>query len=107
MSELLIVDPSTHVAEHEAVREVAEVWGGPTVLWRPALHEVQSPRTADECAGIVILGSRASVVDSFPWLEELGTFLKPILSGRVSRPVLGVCFGHQYLCYLLGGEVGF
>lgn len=59
---------------------------------------------ATDCAGVVISGSHAMVTDHAPWMQDLQSWLRPVCDAGV--PVLGICFGHQILAHLLGGEVG-
>jgi len=53
--------------------------------------------------GFVVTGSRASVYWDEEWIEDL----RPWVSEAIDReiPALGVCFGHQFLADMLGGEV--
>lgn len=53
--------------------------------------------------GFVITGSRASVYWDEEWIDDL----RPWVSEAVDRdiPALGVCFGHQFLADVLGGDV--
>ena len=106
--ELWVIDPSTHVAEGEGVGEFAALWTGEVRVFRPALEpeDFLGGRGYD-CAGIVVLGSRASVHDSLDWLDDLKAWMSPLVNGEVTRPLLGVCFGHQLLAHLGGGTVGF
>jgi GMP synthase (glutamine-hydrolysing) len=52
--------------------------------------------------GAIMTGSPASVVAPEPWMDEAGAYLLDVAR---SRPVLGVCFGHQLLARALGGVV--
>jgi GMP synthase (glutamine-hydrolysing) len=53
------------------------------------------------------MGSALSVHDSRPWIAQLSAWLRPILSGERLIPLLGICFGHQLIAHLSGGEVLF
>lgn len=64
--------------------------------------EDELPASVDECDGYLITGSPASVIERAPWMTALGDFC---LRAMQTRPVIGICFGHQLLCQALGGEV--
>ena len=60
------------------------------------------PRDIDECDAYLITGSRDSVYDELPWLEELKSFVKVLDAAQ--HPLVGICFGHQLIAHELGGE---
>lgn len=51
---------------------------------------------------LVTTGSPRSVTDPEPWMDRAAEYL---LEAARTRPVLGVCFGHQLLARALGGRV--
>jgi GMP synthase (glutamine-hydrolysing) len=64
-------------------------------------YETALPRVAG-FDGVLMTGSPWSVVQPAPWMDESAAFL---LDAARTRPVLGVCFGHQLLARALGGAV--
>jgi GMP synthase-like glutamine amidotransferase len=53
--------------------------------------------------GIVITGSRRSVGDDLPWIQDLTHLIVQAQAAEV--PVVGICFGHQLIAQALGGRV--
>ena len=64
--------------------------------------EGELPGSLDACDGYLITGSPASVIDREPWMLALADFC---LRAMETKPVIGICFGHQLLCQAMGGEV--
>lgn len=105
---LVVIDPSIAWPEDEGTAILLHGWPGDSLVLQPALRpgDGPAPGTGYDFAGVVIMGSRASVLDDRPWLRELGAWLDPILDGSVPRPVFGICFGHQLIAQRAGGIIG-
>ncbi len=60
------------------------------------------PKNIDECQGYLITGSRFSVYDEVDWIKRLKRFVVEL--HQLKKPLIGVCFGHQLIAQVLGGE---
>ncbi len=107
---LLIIDPAVEVAEEEGIEIFLKFWPGRHQILRPVLRTNDEDRLAEgtrAADAIVLLGSKASVHDDDTWQQTLRSALQPILNGSNPRPLLAICFGHQFVVHALGGTVDF
>lgn len=106
---LWVIDPSVSVPETEGVKEIVGDWPGEYRLFQPALIPGDGPAPGDghETDGVIVMGSGSSVYDDSPWIASLSEWLRPLVAGDLSLPLLGICFGHQLVAHLAGAAVGF
>ncbi|MCA9569901.1 MAG: hypothetical protein KC656_18780 [Myxococcales bacterium] len=104
MPHLAVLDPGTRIPELDSFNRIARNSPITATYHLPAQQGMASLRAQPDVAGVVILGSGASVNDGEPWQIEMNAWLREHLG---SVPMLGLCYGHQLLAHLLGGEVGF
>ena len=109
MPTLLIVDL---LAEREAfgkkgVEEIVKHFQSYEILlWAPHVENpidysfgtrIEAP---DEYDVVVITGSRRNVSMWEPWMDMVAKLIK-----ECDVPLYGICFGHQIICKVLGGNV--
>jgi len=102
---VLVIDPAVKRPELITYNHWVQASPLPLTYHLPALFGLNSLQKTQpsQVKGIVILGSLSSVNERLSWQEELGQFLKPFFEAKV--PVLGLCFGHQFIAHLFGGKV--
>jgi len=105
---LWVIDPSLNCREDEGIAEILRGWDGPSRIFRPALvpGDGPTPATGHAAAGIVLMGSAVSVEDDLPWLSALTQWMRPVVEGQPSVPLLAICFGHQLIAHVAGARVG-
>ncbi len=65
--------------------------------------DVELPPLAESFDGVVVTGSRVSVYWDEDWIEPTRQWVREAIEAGL--PCLGVCWGHQLLADVLGGEV--
>ncbi|KAL9713304.1 hypothetical protein Ac2012v2_002909 [Leucoagaricus gongylophorus] len=67
--------------------------------------EFPDERRLDDYDIFVITGSANSAYeDAIPWIKKLQVFLKDLLENHKKVKICGICFGHQILGRVFGGE---
>jgi GMP synthase-like glutamine amidotransferase len=61
------------------------------------------PQNLEECDAYMATGSRHSVYDDLPWINQLKAVIRAL--HQQSKYFIGFCFGHQLLGEALGGKV--
>jgi len=102
----MVIDPAAHTAELDCFNQMAVSSPVPLTYHLPALHGLTSlHRDEPGALGIIVLGSSSSVNERLAWQQQLGEWLLARMQQKL--PTLGLCFGHQLVAHLFGGQIDF
>ena len=105
-SSLMVIDPSLSHPEIASFNKIANQCSKSCTYHLPAISDLDSMiRGLSKSCGIIILGSASSVNDRTEWQTALREVIDNSLNNDI--PLLGLCFGHQFLAYHFGGKIDY
>jgi len=103
---IMIIDPSLKTPEIESYNKLALKSPVKTSYHLPVIHNTKSMiESMNNIYGIILLGSAASVHGDFDWMKDIELVLQKAIKNKI--PILGICFGHQFIGKIFGGKVDF
>ncbi len=100
----MVIDPAVVKPAIESFNRIATIAPYPVTYHLPALYGTNSlDMYNNEVRGIIVMGSAASVNDANDWQKNISDILIDASSKGIS--ILGICYGHQLIGHIYGGQV--
>ena len=105
MRTLAFIDNFINEPVYHCVNDFIQRTGLPCTYHQVSKNGTRSLESLEKPLGIIVLGSASHVHENLPWHNELILYLRDSIKKEI--PLLGICFGHQLLASMYGGEVGY
>ena len=103
---LMVIDPALEVPEIESFNGIVAKSPLKATYHLPSIHSADSMHIElKNTRGIILMGSAASVNDQYEWMKDIEKVIFKAIEKQL--PILGICFGHQFLAHLFGGKVDY
>jgi GMP synthase (glutamine-hydrolysing) len=102
----MVIDPALEIPEIESYNGIATRSPVNTTYHLPAIHSSKTMENQiGNACGVILMGSAASVHDSLDWIKDTRAIIQKAVDKKI--PILGICFGHQFLAHFFGGTVDY
>jgi GMP synthase (glutamine-hydrolysing) len=103
VTKTLLIDAS--IGETPAQENLERMTEGETITYKVSEDDIPPPPTDEAWLydGVIISGSQVSVYEDRLWIHDLTEWIRQVHAGGI--PVLGICWGHQFLAQALGGRI--
>ena len=103
VTHIAIIDAS--IGETPATENLERMTTTETTTFKASEGAIPPPPTDREWAfdAVIISGSQRSVYEDLSWIHDLTDWIRQVHAGGI--PVLGICWGHQFLAQALGGRI--
>jgi GMP synthase (glutamine-hydrolysing) len=106
MKHILVVDPAVETPELDCFNHLSSLSKVHYSYHLPAIYGFETLTSVNQqIDGVIVLGSMASVHDRRPWQKPLEAWLGSIMDRSI--PLFGICYGHQMIAAMFGGQVQF
>jgi GMP synthase (glutamine-hydrolysing) len=105
MKKIAVIDPYMVSPANDCFKKISTTF--PELNWSHHFphHDSFESINSNEFDAFIVLGSASHVYQKLEWHLKLKDFLLNELNK--SKPVLGICFGHQLMCDAFGAQVEF
>lgn len=111
MKPFLIIKTGGTFADYAVTNGDFEDWTARAMGLENGQYEVVNVQAGEplpspaDYAGCVMTGSHDMVTDKAGWMNRTGLWVAEAVAAGL--PLIGICFGHQLMAEVLGGESGF
>ena len=100
----IVIDPALHTPERACFENIQTLSNAACTYTLPGLTPDEPlPQIQKQTAGVIVLGSGASVYDERPWQTALHSWIYDVVEADI--PFLGLCYGHQALAHVYAGQI--